>query len=1451
MSGECASTDVAWKYVDSGNFGRAEQICRQILRADATNLQAHFILGTIANQACRHKTAEEAFQTCVRLDPNYAQAWNNLGNAQAGQGMASAAVESYRRALALTPNYAEALNNLGNALRRIGHIDDAIASYRQALSINNDYAEAHNNLGNALRQLGMFDQAKASLRRAIDLRPTYAEAFNNLGIASAAQGDWNQAISAFERAIQLRPEFPDAVGNLGVALLDSGAAQAAVEKLLQALSQNPNLAGLHCTLGRAYTALGEHRKAIRSFRNATALRSDFVDAWFRRGDALQQTGDQQAAADCFERAISIQPSHEMAWRCWGIALARTGNLVAAAEKLTEATKLKPDFAAAHFELGRVLMALGDFCNGWRECARADHLELERSGVLDAPLWTGQSLAGKTIAVRCPDDAGESIQLFRYILELRNHCATVICVAPRSFGRWLRACFPDIDVVDDGVRSPACDFVVGLRSLPHLLREFVAQIPQMAPYVNLRNRSSDDGARQRSASDALRIGVSWRCQRRDGGDAERSVPLAHFGLLARLRGVRMFCLQDPATEFSSDTVQKRLPIHWIAGLNADAEGDDLLSEFDRLQSLDLVITVDNATAHLSAAAGIPTWLLAPHMADWRWGQSECDSPWYPTLRIFRQPAPRDWDTVFERVGAALAQWLASDDAQSLLPAGREASEPHSDLGFAFAKSGRNAEAVVAFRQAVRIAPDESETRRNLADALRRAGLVEAALPHYARAIELAPDDVDAYNNMGIALAMIDRRADAIAHFRKAISLRADHLQALGNLGTAYFEAGQLDEATKHLSAAIAHDPSFTKARITLAKIHSHKLHYRECIEQLNEVVRIEPNHVESRLLLANALREIDDCAAAVAEYEAVLQIQPESLDALNNLGITHSRMERFKEAVASYREALRIDPEFADALNNVGIALARLGQLDEAAESYRKALALRPNYAEAYSNLGITFAELERHDEAVECYEHALRLKPRYAAAHSNLGIALNELGRSAEALWNYDQALEIEPNYPDAHMNRALCLLAMGDFESGWRQYEWRWKCKGMSIPPYKQPLWDGSALNGKTIVLHYEQGLGDTLQFVRYASLVAERGGRVILLCQESLIPLLERCPGVDQLLPKHKCMPPCDTHLPLLSLPHVFGTTLDTVPQTVPYVWADPALVDHWRIKMRKHSGLRVGINWQGNPRYRGDRHRSIPLVHFAPLAQIDDVHLFSLQKNYGLEQLREMNDSFSVVNLGPLLDVDKGAFMDTAAVMMNLDLMITSDTAIAHVAGSLGIPVWLALPKAADWRGMIDTDSCPWYPNMRLFRQREFGHWSEVFERIAAELRAMAERRSAIGDAPSMIGPGETLSILAEHEVALTRGRYFGSVAQHRRVRQLHEQLKPSLDRSPRLRQTYEQMKMLHSHLYDLIGGEFGAADSMTNGDPTLYRAHWDLHRELERLKATAEELAGRAHEWQQPA
>ncbi|HKI35292.1 MAG TPA: tetratricopeptide repeat protein [Gemmataceae bacterium] len=621
-----------------------------------------------------------------------------------------------------------------------------------------------------------------------------------------------------------------------------------------------------------------------------------------------------------------------------------------------------------------------------------------------------------------------------------------------------------------------------------------------------------------------------------------------------------------------------------------------------------------------------------------------------------------------------------------------------------------------------------------------------------------------------------------------------------------QAGQFRQAEEIYRALLRADPRDARVWFVLGSLCEADSRPDEAVVHVCQALELSPREPMGHFALGNVLLKLGRFAEGELAFRRCLGLQPEHAEALGNLGYSLAELGRHEEARAAYEQALRLRPDCAEIHYNLGNLLRGRYDLDGAVACYRRALELRPDYAQAHVNLGVALAARGELEAAADSLRRAVALRPDLPEAHDSLGAVLSAGGRLDEALACYERALALKPDFADARWNRGLARLLLGDFAGGWADYEWRWRCRRLKPPPaLTQPRWDGAPLAGRTALLHAEQGLGDTLQFIRYVPLVEARGGRVVVQCQDALLPLLSRCFPTARFVGYGESAPACDVWAPLLSLPGLLGTTLATIPARVPYLFADPDLAAHWRRELAPVRGFRVGIAWQGSPQHPWDRHRSVPLTVFEPLARVPGVRLVSLQRGPGYEQIASLAGRFPLVTPGDQVDRVAGALMDTAAIMGRLDLVISVDTSFAHLAGALGVPLWLALPFSPDWRWMLRRADSPWYPTARLFRQERPGDWSGVFARLADALRETVCRSRRAEPLLVEVSPGELLDRLTGLEVEESHERDPARSAHVRAARQaLEVAARESLPEDAALSDLRAQLCAAHEHLRDVEAG-----------------------------------------------
>jgi tetratricopeptide (TPR) repeat protein len=653
-----------------------------------------------------------------------------------------------------------------------------------------------------------------------------------------------------------------------------------------------------------------------------------------------------------------------------------------------------------------------------------------------------------------------------------------------------------------------------------------------------------------------------------------------------------------------------------------------------------------------------------------------------------------------------------------------------------EAGRLVEAEVACRSVLASAPEEPGALSLLAAVLGQRGAFDAAIPLLRQLLAQNPGDAQALQALGDALDATGQGAAAAAAYEAACQAGPAGPELLAKLAVVLLKGGRLAEAERAVRRAIAVRPDNIDLRASLGTILTDLNRLDDAVAAFREALALKPRAAGTQITLQTglglALMKLGRFDEAITAYGTAAALAPERAgdwlgEANYQMALVLRRQGRLDAAAAALEQAAALRPASAETYNTLGVTLKELRRTEQAIACYRRAIELDPRFAAAYPNLGGALCDLGRHAEAVPVLKAAVDLAPGAAGGHSNLANALLGLGRIEEARASYDKAVACgpaDPHMASARFNRSLLVLLDGDYREGFAEYEWR---RRGGLPNYKprafaEPEWQGEDLAGRTILLHAEQGMGDTLQFCRFVPEVEARGGRVVLEVQPPLVSLLAASfPGAT-VIAERTPRPPVDCHLPLMSLPWRLGTTLDTLPATVPYLAADPAKVALWCERLTAAPGLKVGLVWAGSPKTGHDRQRSLAASVLLPQLPREGVSLFSLQKDHRSGDEAALAAHGAITDLAPLL----GDFSDTAAAVSVLDLVITIDSAVAHLAGALGRPTWVLLPYALDWRWLRHRTDSPWYPSARLFRQDAPGAWAGALARLGAALAQEPSQR-----------------------------------------------------------------------------------------------------------------------------
>lgn len=601
-------------------------------------------------------------------------------------------------------------------------------------------------------------------------------------------------------------------------------------------------------------------------------------------------------------------------------------------------------------------------------------------------------------------------------------------------------------------------------------------------------------------------------------------------------------------------------------------------------------------------------------------------------------------------------------------------------------------------------------------LHKQGQLEQAKVIYEEVLSEHPHHFDALHLLGVIANQTNNRESAVDLISRAIAINPNYAAAHSNIGLAFQELNQFEKAIASYDRAIEIQPDFSLAYYNRGNSLQRVKRFDEAIESYKRSIDISPDYPEAHCNLAIAFQELKRYEESIESFDKAIAINPKYAEAYSNSGVSFKELKRLDEAVARYKLAIEINPDYAEAYSNLSVALHDLKRFQEALENCDRAISLKPDFSGAHYNRGLALQGLNFLKEALDSYDRAIAIAPDYAQAYCNRGVVLQDLRDLKAAIASYNRASELNPNYPSAYWNKSVALLLSGDLINGWPLYEWRWtpELTTSTIRHFKQPLWIGNEdIKGKTILLHCEQGVGDSIQFCRYTKLVHDLGASVILEAPKSLVGLFNHLAGVDEIIEAGQSLPAFDYHCPLMSLPLAFGTELATIPQSKAYLSSEVEHRKTWIERLGVKTKPRIGVVWSGSTTHRNDRNRSLTLAELIKHMP-SEFEYVSLQKEVRAIDQDVLGQS-DIKHFGNQIK----DFRDTAALCDLMDIVISVDTSVAHLSAAIGKETWVLLPFVPDWRWLLDRDDTPWYACVTLIRQDQNRDWETVLKRVAEKL------------------------------------------------------------------------------------------------------------------------------------
>lgn len=1163
-----------------------------------------------------------------------------------------------------------------------------------------------------LRSVGKFKEAYEEAQKYIELVPNAVDGLQITGILASEIGCPEVGIEHLIKAIEISPGGADLYANIGVLYRSIGDFDNALKAQQDCLKLDPDKATAYNSIGNLHSDREEFDEADKAYTKAISIDSQYTDAWINRARLRLKTQNFLKALKDSQQAARLSPTNATAWHFFAtasIGLVRIEQALAAIQRARElspsnpriitdtarilwmlrdakpsismfqkALELDPISRDAQRGLGASYLLDGQLQKGWNELSLQQ--ELSNASMIGIAQWMGQPLKNKSLLVLISKFSPDEIFALRHLAQIVDLCSSVtVCCEKQELRYLLSTDGNDVSwvVSCDDVKAKDFDYYVDISEVPYRLGvDFAKREP--VGYLSVAKQSSEKWYGKIKKGKKKAVAFLSTSDFDDEFNALRSVPSDLAALLHKIDGFIVYDLNGEKSKNNPYVLHNFKSISDLMGF---------------LSQMEMVVGCDALCSHLAAAMGLDVKIILRRANDWRWASGDQEtSIWYPSAQVFDYPRGGKWQDTLTHLGEA----LTGKKADHFTLQDYEINKKHPPQTNTVIEQAQKLYTSGQLDRAITLLEKNYKNDLKNFDALSLLGGFwlskgdpTKSVSYLTRALKVRPKEQNTLTNLGAACRMLGKFDKAIDLYRTAIRVAPNEATPHNNLGNVFLQIGRHDEAEKSFNHAISLRPDYPEPYRNLAEIYRQRKDYDKAMKFCDAALSYRAGYIDADLLKVSIFRD----------------------------------QEKFNSAIQHLRPILGKAPKLSDAHMMMGSCLYEIGKFYRAEVYLLGAIRLDPNNIQAVRYLSRCFLENGKRNEALSLLKGFVGQHPNVAMSYRMYAYVLKNTGNLKDAIIEMEKAVKLTPKDGGLRMEYAFMLIADNQLDLGYQEYEWRRQSVERFKRNFTKPHWDGSTdLNGKRVLVYSEQGMGANIHYARYVSLLEQMGATVLLAPHEPLRRLFQKlCAKVD-IVALDISEDQYDFVISMLSMPSMFKTNESNIPLNIPYFKPDQIEQEKWRQRLVKDGDTRplVGLAWQGNPQFGADSTRSMPVIQFEPMIRElqDRVRFISLQVAFGREQLQHVSSDIQIEDQVDYID----DYEDTAALLPNLNLIISTDTSVPHLSGALDIPTWVILEKYPDWRYQLDREDMPWYPRMKLFRQREDGKWSDPIAQMTNALKEM---------------------------------------------------------------------------------------------------------------------------------